>query len=93
MNYFLQQAQRKPAGSCSSVPLLDVMLSTWKGKKSAWLTWDVCEKVSESFTRLSHCPSGVSDGDMQKLETFAVLMYDRSRASSGVDEASLDLFA
>ena len=64
-----------------------------KGKKSAWQTWDVCEEVSETFTRLSHCPTGVSDADLQKLETFVVLMYDRSSASSGVDEARLDLFA
>ena len=64
-----------------------------KGKKSAWHTWDVCEEVSETFTRLSHCLTGVSDADLQKLETFVVLMCDRSSASSGVDEARLDLFA
>ena len=63
-----------------------------KGKKSAWLTWDVCEEVFETFIRLSHCPTGVSDADLQKLETFVVLMYDRSSALSGVDEARLDLF-
>ncbi len=62
-----------------------------KGKKSAWLTWGVCEEVSETFTRLSHCLIGVSDADLQKLETFVVLMYDRSSASTGVDEARLDL--
>ena len=64
-----------------------------KGKKSAWLTWDVCEEVSETFTRLSHCSTEVSDADFQMLETFVVLMYDRSSASSGVDEGRLDLFA
>jgi len=64
-----------------------------KGKKSAWLTWDVCDEVSETFTKLSHCPTEVSDDDLQKLEKFVVLMYDRSRAATGVDEARLDLFA
>ena len=54
---------------CDVVPAFD-----GKGKKSAWLTWDVCEEVSETFTRLNHCPTGVSDADLQKLETFVVLM-------------------
>ena len=45
-----------------------------KGKKSAWLTsaWDVCKESSETFSRLSHCPTGVSDAYLQKLETFVV---------------------
>ena len=45
-----------------------------KGKKSAWLTsaWDVCKEISETFSRLSHCPTGVSDAYLQKLETFVV---------------------
>ncbi|KAK6167169.1 hypothetical protein SNE40_021264 [Patella caerulea] len=30
---------------------------------------------------------------MQRLERFVVLMYDRSSAATGVDEARLDLFA
>jgi len=63
-----------------------------KGKKSAWLTWDVCGEVTETFTKLSHCPTEVSD-DLQKLEKFVVLMYDRASAATGVDEARLDLFA
>ena len=62
-----------------------------KGKKSVWLTWDVCDEVSETFTKLSHCPTEVSDDDLQKLEKFVVHMHDRSSAATGVDEARLDL--
>jgi len=57
------------------------------------LTWDVCGEVSETFTKLSHCPTEVSDDDLQKLDKFVVLTYDRSSAVTGVDEARLDLFA
>eukprot|EP00745_Piridium_sociabile_P026549 TRINITY_DN4240_c0_g1_i3.p1 TRINITY_DN4240_c0_g1~~TRINITY_DN4240_c0_g1_i3.p1 ORF type:complete len:1496 (-),score=398.92 TRINITY_DN4240_c0_g1_i3:837-5324(-) len=64
-----------------------------KGKKSAWQTWNVCDDVSETFAKLSHCPGEVSDDDLQKLEHFVVLLYDRSSAATGVDEARLDLFA
>jgi len=55
--------------------------------------WDVCDEVSETFTILSHCPTEVSDDDLQKLEKFVVLTYDKSSAATGVDEARLDLFA
>ena len=61
-----------------------------KGKKSAWLIWDVCNDVSETFIKLSHCPREVSDDDLHKLENFVVLMYDRSSAPRGVNEARLD---
>ena len=64
-----------------------------KGKKSAWQTWNVCNVVSETFTKLSNCPTEVSDEDLEKLENFVVLLYDRSSAASGVDEARLELFA
>ena len=83
-----------PEEACTSMPLL-VVVSAFhgKGKKSVWLTWDVFEEVSETFTRLSNCPTEVSDADLQKLETFVVLMYDRSSSSTGVVDARLDLFA
>lgn len=64
-----------------------------KGKKSAWLTWNVCHEVSETFSKLSHCPREVTEEDMQLLEKFVVCMYDRSSSATGVDEARLDLFA
>ena len=35
-------------------------------------------------------PEKVSDDDLQKLENFVVLMYDRSSAASCVNEARLD---
>jgi hypothetical protein len=36
-----------------------------KGKKSAWLTWEVCDEVSKTFTKLSNCPTEVSEDDLQ----------------------------
>lgn len=64
-----------------------------KGKKSTWQTWNVCDEVSETFTKLSQCPTEVANDDLQKLERFIVLLYDRSSAATGVNEARLDLFA
>lgn len=64
-----------------------------KAKKSAWQTWNVFDDVSETFTNLSQHPTLIRDLDLQRLERFVVLMYDRSSAATGVDEARLDLFA
>lgn len=64
-----------------------------KGKKSAWLAWTVFDEVSETFRTLSNRPTEVTTLDMQKLEKFVVLMYDRSSALNGVDEERLELFA
>ena len=70
-----------------------VSVDRGKGKKSAWQTWNVCEDVTETFKKLSNCPQEVLDDDLQKLQNFVVLMYDRSSAASCVNEARLDHFA
>ncbi len=64
-----------------------------KAKKSAWQTWNVCNEVSATFTRLSQCPTAVEEEDLQVLERFVVVMYDRSSAATGVNDARLNLFA
>ena len=45
-----------------------------KGKKSAWLTWDVCDEVTETFVTLSQIPSEVCDEDLINLERFVTLL-------------------
>ena len=64
-----------------------------KGKKSAWQTWNVCDEASGVFSKLSHYPPVVDDEDLEILEKFVVMMYDRSSTAEGVDEARLDMFA
>jgi hypothetical protein len=64
-----------------------------KGKKTAWQTWNICDDVSETFTKLSQQPTEVTELDLQQLEKFVVMVYDRSSAVTSVDEARLDLFA
>ena len=60
-----------------------------KGKKSAWQTWDVFDEVMETFSKLSHFPTEGTDTDLKTVERFVVLMYVRSSAATGVDEARL----
>ena len=42
--------------------------------------------LPKPFKKLSNCPQEVSDDDLQKLENFVVLMYDRSSAASCVND-------
>ena len=64
-----------------------------KGKKSAWQTWDVFDEVTATFSNLSQFPTEVTDTDLKTLERFVFLMYDRSSAATGVDQARLHMFA
>ena len=67
----------------------DISAFCRKGKKSLWLTWDVCEEISSTFAKLSNCPAEVSSEDLKALENLLVLTYDRSGAATSVDEAGL----
>ena len=64
-----------------------------KGNKSACQTCDVFDKITETFSNLSQFPTEVTDTDLKTLEMFVVLMYDRSSAATGVDEARLHMIA
>ena len=64
-----------------------------KGKKTALQTWNVFNEVSATFAKLSLSPSEIEESDLQVLEKYVILMYDRSSATSSVDDARLDLFA
>ena len=64
-----------------------------KGKKSAWQAWNVFEEATEVFRKLGNLPETISDDDIQILEQFVVILYDRSSAVKKVNEARLDLFA
>ena len=37
--------------------------------------------------------TALDDGDLQSLETFVAVMYDRSSADTSVNDARLNLFA
>ena len=50
-------------------------------------------EVTETFSNLSQFPIEVTYTDLKTLDRFVVLMYDRSSAATGVDEARLHMFA
>uniref|UniRef100_A0A1X7T7W9 Tesmin/TSO1-like CXC domain-containing protein n=1 Tax=Amphimedon queenslandica TaxID=400682 RepID=A0A1X7T7W9_AMPQE len=64
-----------------------------RGKKSAWDTWKVYDKVTETFIALSTGPAQISDGDLEVLERFTILLYDRTSKAICINEARKHLFS
>ena len=64
-----------------------------KGKKTAWQTWSVFPRASDTFSKLSKYPTIIKENDQKILESFVITMYDRSSNAISVDEARFDLFA
>jgi len=64
-----------------------------KGEKSAWQTWNECKGVLTTITKLSQCVTALDDADLQSLEQFVVVMYERSSADISVNDARLNFFA
>ena len=62
-----------------------------RGKKTAWETWGSFSQVTETFARLS---SGglLTASDLQILERYVVLMYDRTCPVATVNECRKYLF-
>ena len=64
-----------------------------RGKKSAMETWKVCPKITRAFLSLS-CPLvQITDGNMELLQRFVILMYDRTSNETNVNDARKALFS
>ena len=64
-----------------------------KGKKTAWQAWNVYDNATETFRSLSKPCDSLTEQDIDVIEEFVVIMYDRSSISTKVNETRLDLFA
>ena len=48
------------------------------GKKTAWAVWRSLPNFHEIFARLSYAPSMISRNDMEAIEEYVVLLYQRT---------------
>ncbi|VDI09708.1 Hypothetical predicted protein [Mytilus galloprovincialis] len=55
--------------------------------------WEIFNDVTKVFERLSKKPVLVSDADMELIEAFIVVMYDRTTTTFDINESRLELFA
>ena len=72
---------------CDTVPFFG-----GKGKKSAWDTWTVFPQITNAFVEIAGAPTELSDGCVEDIERFVVLLYDRGSELKRVDEARQQLF-
>ena len=85
--------------STSNVPCLywlryAVSSFSYKGKRTAWETWNIFPEITDTFTALMQQPQHSDvDAALDLLERYVVLLYDKTSSSSHVNEARLDLFA
>ena len=64
-----------------------------RGKKTAMETWKACPEVTRAFLSLS-CPLvQITDGNMELLQRFVILMYDRTSNKTNVNDARKALFS
>jgi hypothetical protein len=49
-----------------------------KGKRTAWQVWEIFDDATDTFFRLSQTPAVIDDQDMEFIEAFVVIMYDRT---------------
>ena len=62
------------------------------GKKTAWDIWKSLPDVKQVFSRLSRTPESITEADMEAIERYVVLLYNRTSALSSVNEARKQLF-
>jgi hypothetical protein len=63
------------------------------GKKIAWYVWCSMRHLKPVFYRLSKSPSHVSSEDMDEIERYVVLLYQRTSSHSKVIDARKRMFA
>jgi len=62
------------------------------GKKTAWAVWQSMPQLTPTFVSLSRAPAQISQDDMDQIERYVVLLYQRTSALCHVNEARKQLF-
>ena len=63
-----------------------------RGKKTAWSTWKVYPRATDTFEELLLMQDEISNHAMSVLERFVVLLYDRTNDNMRVNDARKQLF-
>ena len=64
-----------------------------RGKKTAWDVWNVFTELTAVLKELMELPEHISDGCMETIERFTVLLYDRTSRKTKVNEVRQELFS
>lgn len=64
-----------------------------RGKKTAMEAWKACPEVTSAFLSLSSPIAQITDGTMELIQRFVILMYDRTSDKTKVNDARKALFS
>ena len=64
-----------------------------RGKKTAWAVWTVLPELTEALLLLSSAPRDIPNDAMCIIESFVILLYDRTSKCTDIDKARRKLFA
>jgi hypothetical protein len=64
-----------------------------RGKKTAVEAWKACPEVTSTFLSLSSPIAQITDGTMEIIQRFVILMYDRTSDKTKVNDARKALFS
>lgn len=64
-----------------------------RGKKTAFDVWKSFEEITPVFAALSSRPTTISEECMKVVESYVILLYDRTCTESSVDSARKYMFA
>ena len=85
---------------CSTLPFFHALSGcdtvssfSGRGKKTAWHTWLRFPEVTNAFEAVTMMPSEIDDAVLSVLETFVVLLYERTSGLTRGNDARKHLFA
>ena len=64
-----------------------------KGKRSFFQTWEIFPEITDTFLKFSTYPVEINSFDVEMIERFISIMYDRSSDSYSVDSTRKKLFS
>ena len=70
-----------------------VSFFTGRGKRTAWDSWNVFDRITYVLVALSSIPESIPEAYMQLIERFVVLLYSRTSAAMTVNEARQQHFS
>ena len=62
------------------------------GKRTAWNAWCSMPHLKQIFAQLSRTPSQLTTSDLEQIERFVIVMYQRTSTATHVNEARKKLF-
>ena len=81
--------------SHSFMPLPDVILylhSMDRGWETAWETWKAYPQLTITLMKIMFNPSTLDDKDIEAMERFVIILYDRTSEEQDINKARMALF-